>query len=1201
MTADDALPPLDWQRMPLHGRVLIEASAGTGKTWNIGLIYLRLLLEQGLRAEQILVTTFTDAAAQELRERLRRRLIEAERLLQSTASDESADPTSLAAYLAVLRRSGDDAGRLALRRIQLARAELDRAPIATMHALCQRIQRDYPLESGAAFSADRLFDEGELLRECVEDFWRRRYLDQAIDAEEAELVLPDGPQGLLRDLGALFAGQARVLEVDGPAALARALADLGTAEAVTELRRLAETKGLYAPRRTALSGRLRSIAEALASVPANEAVLIEKLGEYFSPEEILAQQAADAAERLGDHPLIQQLQALREALKLRKTFVRGRVLAEAARFCREEMPRRARARGVLTYTMLIDVVWQRLCGEHADGRLADRLFAAHPVALIDEFQDTDTRQYAIFERIYRGRGALVMIGDPKQAIYGFRGGDIAAYLRAGASTTERYSLAVNHRSASALVHALNGLYGHADGGFDHPLIRYRQVAAGARADALPYAVDGMPVTQPLVVHQFCPEPRREDGKPLPQSELERLALDDCAERIVELLNDPAQRLGDRRVEPGDIAVLLPRHAHVAALRARLVARGVPCLGLSRGSIFATAMAAELDLVLYAVIHAEDDQAVRGALSTRLLGADLAQFAAWRHDAAAFERELERFESWRELARARGVLALVEAVLSLRAGALLARTDGERLLTDLRHLGELLAAEAAAHQGLDGLYAWFAAMRRDGGDGDSEAAEERQLRIESDSRRVQLLTVHVSKGLEFPIVFLPLLWQTSSRKPPYDPKLLRFHDEHDEACVDLGSADFAAHRARHFREDLQERLRLLYVALTRAVHSLHLYWVDRDSRPRDDAEAWELSALDLLLLQARDRLELAADAPVWPALAAAVPGIALSGPAAIGADGYMPPQAIKAMRSAETPPPAPRLPQWLHSFSSLTRRSAAEAVFGQGAAGDEVEAPEVEEVAADTDEQSEDPQLLALQAVRGPRFGDAVHLILEQAGAEPLWPAQRQLLYAQLSAQGLHLPGAGIEELLLRVGTMAERVRQAELGDGLQLSALAPGERVAEFEFQFPVHRVAVARLRQLCDAHGYAELLPATLTAGMLNGMLVGFADLIFRWDGRFHVLDYKTNWLGARRVDYRGRGLEQAMQAHHYPLQALLYTVALHRYLGQRLDGYTIERHLGDSWYLFVRAVGLQPGLGVWRHGWPPSLIQALDDAFAGDAEHMA
>jgi exodeoxyribonuclease V beta subunit len=1198
-TSAPALPALDWHRMPLDGRILIEASAGTGKTWNIGLIYLRLLLERELRVEQILVTTFTDAAAQELRERLRQRLIEAERLLESLSSTSETADNALESYLRKLCLDADST-RHALRRIQLARSDLDRAPVSTIHALCQRIQRDYPLESGAAFANDKLFDEQQLQRECVEDFWRRRYLTGEVDPREAELLLKDGPEGLLRDLGGLANNADAQIMAGGLAELERQVAALHTEATIAELQRLSDDKSLYGPRKSALANRFNKIATALQAGGDAEAALQGILDAAFEPDKVIEQESAASAGTLNAHPLLKALQTLRPLLQLRGLFTRGAVLAEAAQACREEMPRRARQRHVLTFSMLIDAVYQRLCGEQADSALADRLFEAFPVALIDEFQDTDQRQFAIFDRIYRERGTLVMIGDPKQAIYSFRGGDIAAYLRASAQASHRFSLATNHRSSRALVEAMNAWYGHTEGGFGHSQIRYQQVVPAGRADETPCTINNEPVAQPLVIHPFRGNAMGTDGKPLKAlGELEALALDDCANRIAELLNDPQQRIGGHHVTPGDIAVLLSTNKQIVALRTRLIARSVPCVGSGRGNIFAGEVARELELILYAVLHPDDDQAVRGALATRLLGVTLAQFSAWQTQPAAFEPELERFETWRVLVRTRGVLALIDALLAARATALLALPEGERVLTDLRHVGELLAAEEGSRQGLDGLYAWLVEMRQEGGDGDAEAADERQLRIESDARRVQLLTIHASKGLEFPIVFLPLAWRTGKRDGAYAPKLLRYHDDAGQRCVDLGSVAFVEHRGQHFREELEERLRLLYVALTRAVHAVHVYWVDRDVPFHDDEHAWECAAVDLLIEQAQQKLKLAEGESSLDAMTEALGGMRLSAPFSDAFIRYQAPAEAPSPRATQAPLPRSRPFQWLHSFSGLTRYAAAAVVIGDGGSADETGVEEFVTSAAASVETAEDSRLLALYSLRGPRFGDAVHHVLELAKPGLVWPDQRQLLQNQLTAQAIKANSVAPDEALERVGRLIDRVRQADLGDGLRLLDIPADRRIVEFEFQFPVRQVPLARLRQLCIAHGQGDVVPASLDATTLNGMLTGFADLIIEWDGRFHVLDYKTNWLGARLHDYQGSSLDAAMAEHHYPLQALLYTVALHRYLRQRLDGYKAEHQLGDSWYLFVRALGLEPDLrphpGVWRYRWPAALIEALDDAFAG------
>src|SRR6185437_5971373 len=306
MTAT-TLPILDWRRMPLQGRVLIEASAGTGKTWNIGVIYLRLLLEAGLPVEKILVTTFTEAAAQELRERLRRRLVEAEHLLESAALDAASDDP-LQAWLAALCTNEEQA-RQALRRIQLARTDLDRAPVSTIHAFCQRVQRDYPLESGAAFGSDKLFDESQLQRECVEDFWRRRYLAGAVDPREAELLLKDGPEGLLRDLGGLGNNSDARIESGGLAELERQVATLKLPENIAGLQQLVDAAALYKRSNAALRSRLSEIVKALRED--DEAQLAASLSEVFEPEKLAAQESTAHTGELSAHPLILALQTLR--------------------------------------------------------------------------------------------------------------------------------------------------------------------------------------------------------------------------------------------------------------------------------------------------------------------------------------------------------------------------------------------------------------------------------------------------------------------------------------------------------------------------------------------------------------------------------------------------------------------------------------------------------------------------------------------------------------------------------------------------------------------------------------------------------------------------------------------------------------------------------------------------------------------------
>jgi exodeoxyribonuclease V beta subunit len=1220
MSADAVLAPLDWQRVPLDGRVLIEASAGTGKTYQIGLIYLRVLFERPLGVEQVVVATFTDAAAQELRDRLRLRLLEAERWLEDRLAGRPPHGDSpLHAYLD--RHIADEAAaRDGLRRIRLARADFDRAPILTIHALCQRIQREYPLESGASFADDPLVDELALIGECVEDFWRRRVLTAAADDPALPGALATGLDGFKRLVASVrAAGPERVL---APApverdALRAALSSLDEADAfAVPLRALLADPDAIAWNGTKKASRM--LVERLAADEQPGRAL------FALDDEDLARLCGEACARwqnkarrvaLEEQPCIRRLAEVAGLLLDARSQALPALRAEAHAFCEQALAERVRRRGVQTFAMQIDGVHARLCGAGADTALADRLFAAFPVALVDEFQDTDRRQFAIFDRIYRDadgtrRGGLIMIGDPKQAIYAFRGGDIAAYLAAARGADERLSLATNYRSNGRLVGALNAFYARTGGGFGALPVRYQPVAWADPSDGARYTRHGEPVAAPLVFHRFRGEAADERGRPIEaQARLEALALEDCADRIAELLGD-GHAIDGRPVGPGDVAVLLSTHAEVAALRERLDRRGVPCAGSGRGSVFAGETAADLVLLLHAVCEPGDAAAVRGALSTRLLGADYRALVGWDRDPSAFERERERFVVWRERARRRGVLAVIGEVTAARAPDLLADADGERVLTDLRHLGELLAERERRHHGLDGLVAWLSAMRRDEAAAPEEA-DARRLRVESDARRVQLLTIHASKGLEYPIVFVPLAWR--ERSAATSASLLRFHDGDGRLCVDLGSARHAAHREAHMREDQEERLRLLYVALTRAREAVHVHWVERRrtrSGGEEGAEDYARSALGRLVEEVLSALDGApgpaaataqeADAAERAALdrLASLPGVAAIGPYAGPAPVYRAACAPRHPRAAQTPLPALRPPLWLHSFSGLLRDAApSEAI---GASDEPIVDPGDAAVEPVQVADADDPRLLALSALRGPRFGDAMHAAFEHAAPGPVWPQQRALIEDALRPLGVRRDGGAEQTVLIEAaGRLVERVRGADLGEGLRLDALAPAARVAEFEFQLPVRQVGLARLRALCALHGAAEVVPASLEGVRLNGMLTGFVDLVFEAGGRYHVLDYKTNWLGGGLAAYRGASLEAAMHAHHYDLQALLYTVALHRYLRQRLRDYALERQLGESWYLFVRAVGLDAAGGIWRRRWPPALIAALDAAFAG-AEAM-
>lgn len=1176
---------LAWRELPLSGTTLIEASAGTGKTYNIALLYLRLVLERHLGVRQILVTTFTDAASQELKSRIRLRLLDAEYQVSVASAGKSCKSKNpeLASYLeACCHRDGREP---VLARLRLALAEIDQAPISTIHGFCRRVLTDFPFDTGVPFTLGETVDENALVAECVEDFWRSRFLGSTPDAWDLAFVLPEGPDRLAARVTQLLnAPEARVF-LDGTQALRQWWSGFLDQDRKALARTVDDEPAFKRPSSSRFRKALRNLLVAAEQADPG-AVPWSLLAEVLQSEKVV-----NAWKKSNTTPFINRTE-IRHLIKAAALFgrVKTRACQEAARaaegFVRKQLSRHLTARGQTTFSQLIGEVHDRLIEPRGD-TLALRLAEAWPAALIDEFQDTDSRQWAIFKRLYAdpaatGR-ALILIGDPKQAIYSFRGGDVHAYLaaRQGLSPNRVHSIRRNFRSHPKLLDALNRIYRLAGAAaFAGSNIDYAPVETGDPLKWMSSAADKKPLHLRLLQAQSANVSDR-DGP----------VLEACADDIVRLLGDPTSKIGDRRVEPGHIAVLLDTNRRIQALRELLIARGVPVVGAGKSSVIQTEWAEDVHLLLYALLHSNDEYAVRGALATRMLGVTASRLADLASNPDAWEHDLARFGLWRQLWDRRGILAVIEAIITSEAPRLLAANDGERALTDLRHLGEVLQSAAADCYGPEELYAWFVAARSHGID-DQESSGEMQLRIESEAKRVRLLTVHASKGLEFPVVFVPMAWRCrQGLNDDVRKDIARYHDGAHRLCLDLGTADFATHKQIDKSESLQERLRLLYVALTRAVHACHVY-AFRDLRPTSVVNA-ERGELEVLLGAALFNAPSREDGDIWEALAHAIPTLHIHHGVGQHAR-YQPVVAAEIARIARVPLPAAQPRYGIYSFTALTQRVSAAAAASTRDADDEI-AMGTDSARQVTPDEGPHPELSALNSLKGPRFGDAMHQILETGPGSAPFAGQLNRISSALETEAVQLAPESAAAQLEAVAAMLDRVLAAELAPGLRLGTLPPKARRAEFEFAFVLHEARWGRLHQLLDQHGLGDWWPAADSGSVLRGMMTGFIDLVFGWDGRFHVLDYKSNWLGDRLSGYQDEGLRRSMREHRYGLQALIYSVALHRYLGRRILDYAPSQHLGDCWYLFLRAVGLAPGAGLWRKRFPDALVESLDALFEG------
>ncbi|MBN8716732.1 MAG: UvrD-helicase domain-containing protein [Stenotrophomonas sp.] len=1217
-------PPMDWTTLPLQdgGRSLVEASAGTGKTWTIAALYLRLLLERQLSPRQIVVSTFTNAAAAELRERLRGKLLwalaEAAKHRDGIASDEGRQ--SDCGWIRRRWRAQPAALGKDVQRLQAALAEFDAAPISTLHALCSRILADHPFAAGALFRGREMVDGKTLEAALVADLWRVI----AQGGESDELVALARAAGITISTLKKYAPvllQADVELEPLPAeevrmAVARVLGDVPVWRAEVQA-------VLATPKLLRAGGGLEKAWRALAGALAGDG---GDLGDV-----LLAHQKAltEAGESKGvnkagmDDPRVQRLVASSVALAGVLSPIQldrashvplRRFLAAAQRWCCAALQARLDAANQSSFDQLLVTVRDALAPRDGQRTLADALFAAWPVALVDEFQDTDPVQFGILDAIYSAadgapRGRLVMIGDPKQAIYRFRGGDVATYQRAkqAVPVEDRLTLETNHRSSRRYVEAVNQFYANTRAELGPKqattTIRYQRVEPSSRRNAQPLCAgrDSKPVSRPLVLHRLAADDDSHD--------LEAHALQVCAGQIAWALSEDGYRIGEGRLRPGDIAVLLPSNAQLAKLAVMLKARGVPCVTGSQKSVFETATARELRLILHAVLHPEDPRTLRAALATRLCGASLGALQALRHDGADWDSHANRFHALRAILERGGPLALVVALLEQHAARLLDAVEGERILTDLRHLGELLQEAWDEGGGGEQLLAWFADQMADGGEG-SDAADTRALRLESDAARVKLMTLHASKGLEFGVVFLPLMWKHArSKLAERSPHFLAGPDGSGKYLVEGPAKDIVK------QQELEERHRILYVALTRAIHACHVFVLPTgdgaaDAIRRASAKDVPLNDLELSVFPA-DGADCICVIDGWNPHR----GLAWRGGG----------EAAGARSARPLPAAAPGPLPMRHSFTTLSGGGGHRLGLEDGAAEDEAQADEAAAAGGGPDSASNSAEaapnvaptvveavrhaeLDALAGVAGADFGNAVHALFEHR--VPGQPISQEAVLAALRAHGVRPREGTLEALVAPLARRLQAVLETPLAGegGPRLCDLATADMRAELEFNYLLDGASLRALRKACEAHGEPGLVP--LRDQTLAGLMNGKIDLVFAHGGRFHVLDYKGNQLAAGPQgglqDYAPAALEATMLATGYRLQALLYTVALERYLRERLGAvYRRHQHLGDCWYLFIRAVGLRlpdgTPCGVWHHRFTDDLLDAVQGVLGLDLEEAA
>jgi len=1149
----------DLARSPLEGRNLIEASAGTGKTYTIAALFLRLLLEQGLEVGQILVVTFTEAATEELRDRIRQRIRDA---LVAFDAGESEDD-----FLRGLLQSAPSQlrARALLRRALVA---FDEAAIYTIHGFCRRVIQDRAFSTGMRFDTELLTDASAMLLQIVRDFWRlrSRNLPEVLVAHLLEKKI--GIEALCRFLrGKLMDEGPQVLPLPAGAS---------ASEAHRRCRSLfAEAEELWGRDRAEILALLEKSPhlnrrsyrkDYLASWSAQLEDWFERGEPAACPEKALERfghQSLEAATKEGGSPprhgffetaqqLFEELEILKEALRLDVQ----RLKLDCLSYARQQLEERKGAENVRFFDDLLTGLKKSLEAPRGDD-LASELRRRYPAALIDEFQDTDCVQYRIFSRIYPDcESLLFFIGDPKQAIYSFRGADIYAYLEASRQVDARYSLGTNFRSTPSLVQAVNCLFGRHPNPFVSKDIVYQQVSAGQkRTKLLDPSGEGAAL-------RFWLLPQPENKKSWSKEEARELLARATAREIAALLQQAGdsglcileEPSGQRcAIGPGDLAVLVRSHREARIVQRALLAWRIPSVLQGTGSLYASQEARELLSILRAILSPGDEPGLRAALVTSVLGRDARELDRLSRDSQDWDRILERFDGYHQLWRQRGLFVMASKLLleeEVRE-RLLALQGGERRLTNLLHCLEVLHQHSVeARLGPRGELLWFARQIEEQPDQDQA-----QMRLETDDAAVKIVTIHKSKGLEYPLVFCPFCWGGSKVKG----EEISFHDGAggDRLSLDLGTADLEAHREQAQEELLAENMRLLYVALTRARYRCYL-GMGNINESESSALAWLLSGGEGEADPEAAALELVADSR---GTISAQPLPAGGEPVPYRAERPRGGRCREFSRTLEH--------DWrIASFTLLTAR-ATHGLEGPG--WDEISA---EQGAPGISGSGLDD---LFDFPKGATPGTCLHEILERFDftldfIDPARQQEARLLVAQ------KLEAFGIESRFSEaVLGMLRRLQQAPLPgpDGaVRLGSVPWEQRLSEMEFHFPLRQLRSEQLRTLFDRHANRLRFPgggdwlSSVDFPSLQGVLKGYIDLVFESAGRFYVVDWKSNYLGQGYGHYGPENLLRSMKAEHYILQYHLYSLALHRYLKQRLPGYMYETHFGGVFYLYLRGV---------------------------------
>ncbi|MGI9839508.1 exodeoxyribonuclease V subunit beta [Vibrio parahaemolyticus] len=1197
-TLDRQPTPLEPMTFPLHGARLIEASAGTGKTFTIAGLYLRLLLGHGsaetrhrvpLTVDQILVVTFTEAATAELRDRIRARIHDAR---IAFARGQSSDPV-----IQPLLNEFDDHKQAAEILLQAER-QMDEAAVYTIHGFCQRMLTQNAFESGSRFNNEFVTDESHLKAQVVADYWRRNFYPLPFTLAGEIRQLWSSPSALLSDISNYLTGAPLILSVP---AMKGSLADLHT----ENLKKIDELKAQWREsqddfftlisdsdinKRSYTKKSLPTWLEAVNAWAATETTGYD----YPDKLEKFAQNVLLEKTPKGSAPQHAVFEAI-ETFLANPISLKAPLLAHAIEHCRVMLANAKNQKQWLSFDDLLTQLSASIDTDESE-LLAARIRTLYPVAMIDEFQDTDPLQYSIFSRIYLNNPecGLFMIGDPKQAIYGFRGADIFTYIKARNQVSAHYTLGTNWRSSADMVQAVNQVFALPDSPFIYDSdIPFLPVKYSPNAEKRIWTMGGQ--KQPALTYWL----QEADDKPLLKGEYLTRMAEATASQIQTILTQAQQGQAclvngekQKAVQAGDIAVLVRTGSEGRMIKQALADQGIASVYLSnRDSVFTSSVAQDLQRLLQAVLTPENDRALRASLASELFALDAASLDALNNDEIVWENAVNEFKEYRKLWVQRGVLPMLRAVISkrhiaerlLEEGASSQGENGERVLTDLMHIGELLQQASNELDSDHGLLRWLAQSISDAENGLGGSDDQIQ-RLESERNLVQIVTIHKSKGLEYDLVFLPFVfsYREASEAKYYDAA-------NDRTVLDITGNDASMKQAD--KERLAEDLRLIYVALTRAVYACFIGASPlRNGRSTKEPTGVHRSAIGYLIQNGQEggindlHQGLTKQQDELDCVVVADPPQKLE-------EKYVAPQEeVHDLSAKELQNPIDR--NWrITSYSSLVKQGSHHAEHD---ATIEVTGFDIDSSEEQDEADLVEPERSIFTFPRGARPGTFLHSLFEEIEFTQLATTEEntQIILGLMESEQLD------EEWLPILQQLIDTVLATPLdGKSLLLNQKAPSQRLVEMEFLLPIEVLSAPALNRVIQRHDPLSAKAGDLGFQTVQGMLKGFIDLVFEHQGKYYVLDWKSNHLGDDVTHYHGEALKSAMADHRYDLQYQIYALALHRFLRSRLANYDYEQHFGGVYYLFLRGMDGQSDHGIFAAKPTLDFLQEMDRLIDGQA----